>query len=221
MWSHYGDYHRGVCLEVELDDDQVEQCIYESSSKQSLVHKTKEWEYEEEWRVVKENKYHLASAFGLFAKSISKDLNYSQEVYDSFKEKYFSLKEEVVRHWFKDFKITSIIAGVHFINRLHLGYTQTSYDPPKDSYIQSFIKLNERPKCHVVSDKDMYYPELYIFKLSKEYFLNINNFYRMIYSNNKKLKRVPFFNKKFSIDKFRSSFPDNVILGNIDIHQLL
>ncbi|WP_234362108.1 DUF2971 domain-containing protein [Francisella tularensis] len=21
MWSHYGDYHRGVCLEVELDDD--------------------------------------------------------------------------------------------------------------------------------------------------------------------------------------------------------
>ncbi|MEY8702714.1 DUF2971 domain-containing protein, partial [Francisella philomiragia] len=88
------------------------------------------------------------------------------------------------------------------------------------SYIQSFIKLNERPKCHVVNDKDIYYPELYIFKLSKEYCLNTNNFYRMIYSNDKKLERIPFFNKKFSIDKFRSSFPDNVILSNIDIYQL-
>jgi len=77
MWSHYGDYHKGMCLEYDfLDCDEdtyamLMPVIYteeipsinhdaidndshcESYALKLVLFKSKEWEYEKEWRLIK------------------------------------------------------------------------------------------------------------------------------------------------------------------------
>lgn len=70
LWSHYGDRHRGVALEFQLDDDVVAEVEYstyrlrldikrklasggfsEEDAYQMAITKSKHWKYEEEVRV--------------------------------------------------------------------------------------------------------------------------------------------------------------------------
>lgn len=68
MWGHYADGFRGVCIEVELSEEAASNLYaidYEADlSKLSdddpiglLTHKTKEWDYEQESRVLIKPKY--------------------------------------------------------------------------------------------------------------------------------------------------------------------
>lgn len=70
MWSHYASYHEGVCLEFDLSQSPkaftfLQQVIYDDNYPHinyiknqndiitPLIHKSKAWQYEEEWRVIK------------------------------------------------------------------------------------------------------------------------------------------------------------------------
>ena len=76
MWSHYADYHKGICLEYDFrncDDDtyaMLNPMIYQENLQnvngdfksfeyyyckvlQTILFKSKEWSYEREWRLVK------------------------------------------------------------------------------------------------------------------------------------------------------------------------
>ena len=76
MWSHYADYHKGICLEYDLkncDDDtyaMLMPMIYQENLQsirgdlktseynycklfQTVLYKSKEWSYEREWRLIK------------------------------------------------------------------------------------------------------------------------------------------------------------------------
>jgi len=68
MWSHYADNHRGVCLEFATNNDLfrcAQKVIYlrkypvwrphkllETSIEEALLTKSKDWQYEEEYRVI-------------------------------------------------------------------------------------------------------------------------------------------------------------------------
>lgn len=69
MWAHYGDSHKGVCLEFDTSEwlfrlaakihysetyplvDTANQTP-EEIMRETLLRKSKEWEYEQEWRIV-------------------------------------------------------------------------------------------------------------------------------------------------------------------------
>ncbi len=71
MWSHYADYHKGLCLEFDLTKDPdtftfLSKVKYDDTYPQVnyikdqdvipiLMHKSTVWKYEEEWRVIKTN----------------------------------------------------------------------------------------------------------------------------------------------------------------------
>jgi hypothetical protein len=71
MWSHYANGHRGIAIGVEIinkydickieyDDEKVsidKNNYSECSAKEILSHKSKLWQYEEEWRVFSSNEY--------------------------------------------------------------------------------------------------------------------------------------------------------------------
>lgn len=73
MWSHYADEHHGFCIKYNTETlkpiisgmlypviyssmkpdvfDEIKDCSWNAGVK-ALVHKAKEWEYEDEWRVI-------------------------------------------------------------------------------------------------------------------------------------------------------------------------
>lgn len=71
MWSHYADYHRGICIEFKTTNSKLFGCdllkvdyvvnhprftIYDEADfefvKKRVSTKSKDWEYEEEWRII-------------------------------------------------------------------------------------------------------------------------------------------------------------------------
>jgi hypothetical protein len=71
LWSHYGDFHRGMCLSFDFSDKQLSEIVkvkyqkqihdfqfsenirqMDSSTMETILTKSTEWEYENEWRVV-------------------------------------------------------------------------------------------------------------------------------------------------------------------------
>lgn len=73
LWSHYADGHKGVAVELEIDeeDPNLHEVTYspfssvfteKSQTTQSMYHlfngKTEEWEYEEEYRVITKDRYY-------------------------------------------------------------------------------------------------------------------------------------------------------------------
>lgn len=73
MWSFYANEHKGCCIGVEIDDDQLQKVNYvdnplsienpqihnnvEDRTKTILLRKYKDWAFEEELRVLTHNKY--------------------------------------------------------------------------------------------------------------------------------------------------------------------
>ena len=76
MWAHYAGGHEGVAIEVELDEADEDlikveysdglrkfkkSALQTSNTKELLSYKTKHWDYEEEWRLIrKENFYDVS-----------------------------------------------------------------------------------------------------------------------------------------------------------------
>ncbi len=71
LWSHYGDFHRGMCLSFDFSDEQLSEIVkvkyqkqihdfqfsekirqMDSSTMETILTKSTEWEYENEWRAV-------------------------------------------------------------------------------------------------------------------------------------------------------------------------
>lgn len=76
MWSHYGDKHRGYCLEFSTENEffsKIKPVAYETKypvvkifsvdkniwGNQSFLTKSKDWEYEKEWRLTSKNPDHI------------------------------------------------------------------------------------------------------------------------------------------------------------------
>lgn len=73
MWSHYADNHKGVCLKYDITIDPsafltLHRVVYnddypslnyikqQKEVSNALYHKSKAWEYEQEWRIIAPNK---------------------------------------------------------------------------------------------------------------------------------------------------------------------
>jgi len=76
MWSHYAKYHKGICVEYEIDSEHFKNMVYpviysgklfdmtnifekvQTGSFNNLfatvaaMHKSPEWSYEKEWRII-------------------------------------------------------------------------------------------------------------------------------------------------------------------------
>lgn len=72
MWSHYGDSHKGCCIEIDVDEDQLKRKNYflkhitynneellcpshELTAFDYLCKKLTPWQYEDEWRILSDS----------------------------------------------------------------------------------------------------------------------------------------------------------------------
>lgn len=67
MWSYYANSHKGIAIEIELDENEVEQIIYiknllektgQAKSEYILTRKTNHWGYENEYRILSNKKHY-------------------------------------------------------------------------------------------------------------------------------------------------------------------
>lgn len=122
MWSHYGDMHRGIC--VEYDFDELVKCeninfilapinykkripeIYPEGNLNWLYRvyttKAEEWNYEHEWRILKQEKEYKK---GFLIDIIKPNCIYLGSEMDSNKknqiEEYFQGTDIEIRHMYK------------------------------------------------------------------------------------------------------------------------
>lgn len=90
MWAHYADEHRGVCLEFCIEEDlyafcfpkkveydsaypQIDFLKDEKSATNVIFHKSEDWSYEKEYRVVRINTYTEESGEGTFTEGFNKN----------------------------------------------------------------------------------------------------------------------------------------------------
>ncbi len=95
MWSFYANYHKGYCVEVEINDDLLQNVIYdnmpiridspniseEEKIKQILSRKYKEWDFEKELRVLCKERYVPVSV-----KKIYFGMRVSNDLFEKMKE---------------------------------------------------------------------------------------------------------------------------------------
>jgi hypothetical protein len=142
MWSHYSDYHKGVCLEFKISDilSDVHPCFYtkdmpavnwQSDCLSLTLIKASPWGYENEWRYIKRSVRTVMRMFGSVThdiyNAIQADKKYSASDHEEWSTTHSALQLELEEIYNLErtvqIKPTRIFLGVKFYN--NYGNTST------------------------------------------------------------------------------------------------